>query len=262
MIEGERWRGRVALQLSRPASVTSRQSAIQTQIGHDQKYKHKNALRATVDERLVIQSWNLNPYIVAQQRNRKDPRNHPVLVRQLAGVLPLVRKSLRKFGLEKVDEQITKYFDFCTSGQHINEGRSYGFKSLSGFLEKLTTVTAVGGRGWWDEGEASTGVEDDPLAKRIALSFEKTFCENSGLLAQLDEKGWQHFSRAAVKIRRFIDRQKRRSVSLSESDMIQNLLECVDETFAMKGEPVYPGHLSSDSVWTLLLQLMSEKGLV
>ena len=164
--------------------------------------------------------------------------------------------------MEKIDEQIVKYFEYCGSGRHIQDGRSYGFKSLGGFLEKLLTVTKEKSVAWWDEGEAESGVQDDPLTKRIAESFEMTFAENSGLVAQLDEKGWQHFSRSAVKIRRFIDRQKRRGVAFTEGEMIAHLLECIDETFAMKGESVYPAHVSSDAVWALLSQLLSEKGIV
>ena len=61
MNEGERWSGQSALQLTRPRSIpiTNRQVAIQNQIGNDKKFHHKNSLRATVNERLVIQAWNL-----------------------------------------------------------------------------------------------------------------------------------------------------------------------------------------------------------
>jgi len=258
------WRGSVIISSAATKKSNNRQNAIRGQVG--EKFKFKHVIRATVDERHVVRAWNRSRYIQAQEkRSDREARNYPLPFRKIAAALPLVRKTLREVSLVKIIRNMETYFDFCTAGGHIWEGQSHGFKTLTGFLEKIRTVHKKGERPWWDIRETPTRVVDDEhvrLTNRIANSFAQTFMEEGKFPLIQGSKEHVQFAKAASQMVHYISRKKRQGIELTQTDMIKYLLEFVDELFAQYDDPVYPAHLSSSAVWSALPQFLSEKGII
>lgn len=268
---GGTWQGHVAVQpvvdVPTPAPVaTTRMAAIQKELG--QKGRHNNVLRATVPERQVVRAWNRSKYIKALEMKSKDqrePRNNPVLFKEIPQVLPIVRSALRVMGVTEILRHMETYFDFCCTGEHIWEGKSHGFKSLQGFLEKLLVLNKSKEKPWWDtRTTAARTVNDDNarLTTRIANSFAQTYMNEQKFPLEEGSKDHANFARTAERMVSFINRKKRQGVELTQTDMIKCLLEFVDTYFANHGDPVYSAHLSSEAVWSALPAFLSEKGVI
>lgn len=268
---GGTWQGRVAVQpvidvtTSAPVA-TARLSAIQKEMSL--KGRHNNVLRATIPERQVVRAWNRSKYIMALElkpKDQREPRNNPVLFKEIPQVLPIVRSALRTLGVTEVLRHMETYFDFCSTGEHIWEGKSHGFKSLQGFLEKLLLLNKTKEKAWWDtRATAIRAVNDDNarLTMRIANSFAQTFMNEQKFPLLEGSKDHANFAKTAERIVSFIGRKKRQGVELTQADMIKYLLEFVDAFFANHGDPVYSAHLASESIWAALPAFLSEKGVI
>lgn len=259
---GDRWRGRVSIAPS--SNGSGRQGAITEQISNKSRYR--NVVRATVDERKVIRAWNRSQYIRNQERSTdRESRNYPLPFRKITQTLPLVRKVLRGIGVVETIRNMETYFDFCSTGGHIWEGRNHGYKTLTGFLEKLLVYHKGKERPWWDVRDTPSRVihdENARLTNRIANSFAQTFMDEEKFPLEEGSKQHHHFMQAATQMVRYIARKKRQGIELSQTAMIQHLLEFVQEMFENEGDPVYPAHLSSEAVWSVLPEFLSEKGVI
>ena len=266
LTSGKRWRGRVC---ATPAKMTGRASAIQQQI--KTKRSHAAIVRATVPERKIIRAWNRSKYIQAQSRlydkgEQRDSRNYQVPFKDIVKMLPVVRKALREVGFARIIRSMETYFDFCTVGDHIWEGKSHGFKFLNGFLEKIIALHKNKERPWWDTRETPTrDVKDENprLTHRIAHSFAQTFMDEEKFPLEEGSKEHAHFQKTAQRMVTYINRAKRRGIELTQTQMIKYLLECVDVLFDGDGDVVYPAHLSSSATWDAALpQYLKEKGVI
>ena len=278
---GTPWVGPVSIQLDKPLKklvpVTakvevmpfkplSRMTAIEKEMG--QKGHHNNVLRATVPERQVVRSWNRSKYIraiEAMPKDERDPRNNPVPFKDIRYVLPTVRKALRAMGVTEILRHMETYFDFCSTGEHIWEGQSHGFKSLQGFLDKLLVLHKSKERPWWDTRTTATRVVNDDNARltiRIANSFAQTYMSEQKFPLEPGSKDHANFVKTADRMVNFINRKRRQGVELTQTDMIKHLLEFVETYFANHGDPVYSAHLSSEAVWSALPAFLSEKGII
>ena len=181
-------------------------------------------------------------------------------------MLPVVRKALREVGFIRIIRSMETYFDFCAVGNHMWEGKSHGFKSLNGFLEKIITLHRSKERPWWDTRDTPTRVINDEhvrLTHRIAHSFAQTFMDEERFPLEEGSKEHAHFQKTAERMVRYISRAKRRGIELTQTDMIKNLLECVQDLFDGEGDVVYPAHLSSSATWSgALPQFLKEKGVI
>jgi hypothetical protein len=228
--------------------------------------KYVEILRATVDERKVIRAWNRSKYIKQQESaQERDPRNYPVAFRRIPDVLPLVKKALKTVGFVETVRNIETYFSFCSTGQHIWEGQSHGYKSLKGFLEKLLLLNKTGEKGWWDVRDLPIQLVDDEhtrLTIRVANSFSQTFMGEEKFVMEVGDKNYISFMKAAQHIIRYINRKKRQGIELSQTEVIKNLLEFLESLFDKESERVFPGHLCSESVWASFPSFLIEKGVV
>jgi len=268
---GGTWRGHVALQpvvdVPTPAPVvTTRMAAIQKELG--QKGRHNNVLRATVPERQVVRAWNRSKYIKAlelKSKDQREPRNNPVSFKEIPQVLVIVRLALRTMGVTEILRHMETYFDFCSTGEHIWEGKSHGFKSLQGFLEKLLLLNKTKEKPWWDTRATAIRAVNDVNARltiRIANSFAQTYMNEQKYPLVEGSKDHANFAKAAERMVSFITRKKRQGIVLAQGDVIKYLLEFVETFFANHGDPVYSAHLSSESVWSALPAFLSEKGVI
>lgn len=271
LARGDVWKGEVIITppsplFRPPIKKSTRMSAIVNETA--QKGQHRNVLRATVPERQVIRGWNRSKYMRAldgMSKEERDPRNNPVVFKEISIILPLVKKCLRDMGVTEILRHMETYFDFCSMGEHIWEGKSHGFKSLSGFLEKLLVLHKTKEKPWWDtRATSSRAVVDDnaKLTIRIANSFAQTYMKEQKFPLESGSKDHANFVHAAQKIVSFINRKKRQGVELTQADMIKYLLEFIDVTFSNYGDPVYSTHLASDAVWSSLPAFLSEKGVI
>jgi len=262
LVCGERWRGVINLHPSAKSSASRRQKAIESQI--QEKGQFNNVIRATVDERTIIRAWNRSPYIKSQlEKEQRESRNHPLPFKEIAKALPLVRKAIREVGVAPVIRNMETYFDFCLTGGHIWEGQNHGYKTLTGFLEKLIVIHKEKKQPWWDIRDTPSRIINDDnarLTNRIANSFAQTFMQEDKFPLVPGSKEHHHFMKTAVEIQSFIKRKSGQGIELTQTQMIRALLEFVQELF--DNAPVYPAHLPSSSIWYALPQFLDEKGLI
>jgi len=262
LVLGERWRGSVVLLPGEQNGSSRRQRAIQEQ--QREKGRYNNVVRATVDERKVIRAWNRSRYIRSQaSKEDRESRNHPLTFRKIASSLPLVRKALRTVGLAPIIRNMETYFDFCSTGGHIWDGQNHGYKTVTGFLEKLIALHKEGKQPWWDTRDTPRRVINDDnarLTNRIANSFAQTFMNEEEFPLEEGSKEHHHFMKTSQRMVGFIKRKGRQGVELTQTEMIRALLEFVEDLF--DNDPVYPAHLSSSSIWSALPQFLEEKGLL
>jgi len=259
----ERWRGRVNV-TPKVANGKGRINAIEAHITNTKKYR--NVCRATVNQRNVIKAWNNNEYILALESVAdREVRNFPLPFNKIRENLPLVSRAIREVEVANILKYMKSYFAFCATGGHIWDGRNHGFKTLTGFLEKLIRLKKEKTEPWWTQMEApATQVHDlnTKLTNRVANSFAQTFMEEKKFPLEVGSKEHGHFIKTAAQIVSYINRKKRQGVELTETQMITYLLEFVMDLFNEQGDVVYPAHLSSSAVWASFPQYLSEKGLL
>ena len=257
---GERWRGGIV--------ITPLRKGLATELQAGPPKRSITIVRATVDERRIIRAWNRSRYIKALESKPpqlREDRNNPVHFKEIIAVLPFVKRAIKVIGTAEVIRGIESYFDFCMNGGHIWEGRSHGFKSLAGFLEKILALEKEKKVAWWDSRATPTRIVVDDnvrLTKRIADSFAQTFMGEDQYPMEEGSKEHAHFSRTAAQMVRFISRKQSQGLTIAQAEMIKYLLEFVDDLFAKQGDVVYPGHLSSSSVWSALPQYLKDRGVL
>jgi hypothetical protein len=179
--------------------------------------------------------------------------------------LPIVKKALRVVGFVDIVRNIETYFDFCSTGQHIWEGQSHGFKSLSGFLEKLILLKKTNERPWWDVRDVPIRHVDDEhgrLTIRVANSYAQTFMGEDKFEMEIGDKNYIAFMKTAQHIIKYIVRKKRQGIELSQTEIIKNLLEFLESLFDKESDRIVPGHMCSESIWASFPQFLSEKGII
>lgn len=264
VLDSRSWRGSVSVDRFR---TTTRAFAIREQLVA--KTRYRDASRATIEERKVIRAWNRSKYIAnLEKASYRESRNLKLPFNKINENLPLIKQALREVSLVEIERSMEAYFEFCSKGEHIYDGRSHGFKTLTGFLLKLIELHKSKQRGWWDIRESATQITNaqDPnarLTKRIADSFARTFLEQDHFDLENNAKAHSHFQKTAHEIVKYIARQKRRrGIELTQKTMIENLLFCVSDLFD-DGSAVHPGHLSCAAMWTdILPQYLKAQNLV
>lgn len=258
--KGVRWRGLVVASLA----ATTRHGAIAAQI--TEKRKFVNVVRATLPQRKVIRAWNRSRFIRSLEAAQdRETRNYPLPFKKIKEHLPLVQKALNKVGYESIIRSMESYFDFCSTGEHIWDGRNHGFKSLNGFLEKLVALQKSKERPWWDVKEtAIRAVQDDNvrLTHRIANSFAQTFMDEEQYPLEEGSKQHLNFVKAAARLVSYSNRLRRKGIELNQGQLIGYLLAFIQSIYDRSDDCIYPGHLSSDAIWTALPQYLQEKGVI
>lgn len=267
LLLGHHWRGEVNISLPAKLAVRkagNRTSAIAKQTS--EKRKFKNIVRATVPERQVIRAWNRSSYIQAQEGSaNREIRNHPLPFKKIKESLPIVRRAIKTVGTPQIVRATEAYFDFCTRGEHIWEGSNHGYKTVTGFLEKLIAVTKSKETPWWDSKETAVRVVTDPnskLTKRVANSFAQTFMDEDSYPLEAGTKEHRSFAKTSSQIVNYIARKRRQGILLTEKEMITNLFEFVIDLFNKSDEVIYPSHLASSAIWSAFPQYLQEKGII
>jgi len=268
LLLGQNWAGEVSIgpQRKQPSRTGSgRAGAIHQQVA--QKGKFKDTVRATVDERLVLRAWNRSRYIQAQERSGdRESRNFPLPFNKIKESLPVVRKALSTVGLHEVIRTTEAYFDFCSAGGHVWDNSNHGYKTITGFLQKLVAVKKAKEKPWWDTKDSPKKQAEDnhpKLTKRVADSFAQTFMDEEKFPLEEGSKEHRFFIKTAAQIVNYISRKKRQGLELTQKEMITNLFEFVMELFDDKsGTAVYPSHLASSAIWSAFPQYLQEKGVI
>jgi len=210
----------------------------------------------------ILDSWNNSDFVRrVGSGSVQDSRNKPVPKEDLPQVIPLIRKAISMLGVEKIKERMVAYFQCCTEGRHIWEGTNHGFKHLGGFLTKVMNCEKASQIPWWELRENENKIEDrnPELTQIIADVFAQKFLKTASFNLDSSSSDRAKFVKAAEYLASVVE-----SVSLPFDDpvtsMLNYLMNCVESIYSDRGEVVFPGALSSGSLWRIYLpQYMSEQ---
>ena len=228
--------------------------------------------RASIDERLVVRAWNRDPYIQGNHNSdTREARNNAVPFGELKNVMPTVAKALKSIGKDEILRSMKIYFEFCGKGGHIWHKVNHGFRHVEGFLKKLIALHKDRQRGWWDIQDdpgriLKSALMSNPLARRVAHSFAYNFLNMDMFIfdSETRPKDIENFIDCAARIKSFVKWCKRRGDGdVTDRDVLQGLLECLDELFVQREEKVYTSYLSSPAIWkTALVQHLRDNGVL
>lgn len=227
----------------------------------------RNYTRLIVEERLVLREWNRSDCVKAA-RAAKESRNYAIQPNEIIAAIPTIREALKHIDFEIIIQDMRKYFKSCERGDHIWEGVNHGFKNLLGFLKKIIESHKKQTRVWWDNAEnlefvMATRGQENRLATRIANSFAKTFLRQERYDFSVDSSAMRSFVVAADNLLRLIEKYKEKNVELTQRQVIEGLLECIDDYYVENGGKVTAKHLISPTLWASILpQHLHEKGVI
>lgn len=196
------------------------------------------------DGREIIKYWNNSEFITYAKKNRDtERRNFPTTISNLNGSqIVIVKRAITMIGVEKIKEEMDKYFAKCLRGAHIWDRTNHGFKSSVGFLAKLVQLKRTGGSPWWENDFVGEQDEDPRVTQMLADLFANRFLGQSKYNIAKDTK--EH--RCFIKFRRNL---KKRLKTVN----IQVAANVVFGVLAESYTTVYPAQLCSKTTWTILI---------
>lgn len=214
------------------------------------------------DEQLILDLWNNSRFISSIRSGEiADSRNCTVSQKDLPIVLPLIKKSLRDIGSERIKYHLEKYFECCGKGGHIWDGANHGFKHLGGFLTKIMNCEKSSQMPWWESSRESMSqvIDPDPeITQYVADKYSEEFlCQSKFDLSQ-SEKEHRRFVAVANLVKRIEE-----AVTLPTTEPFDSILKwifkCARNSAESMGSVVSPGSLTSGYLWRIVIpQFLSE----
>lgn len=200
----------------------------------------------------LVARWN-GSEVVNNAVADGSTKNQPMDVDRLQIKRRPMQLALDEVGYDVIVEEMDAYFEACLSGYNEPDpGRNYAFKSLDGLLSRIRQWKRKGGAGrpWWRRrGAAPRKYSDsDPEHTHIIADlFAERFLgrHRYGKLTN-PSRAYECFARAASRVRKLAQ-----ELGVGEERVENALMDVVADLPG--GGTVYPGHLTTDSVWQIAL---------
>lgn len=212
------------------------------------------AIIAIPQEQQILEAWNNSDFIKAVASGKiTDARNRVVKPKDMKDVQPALRRALKELGTNAVLEHMRKYLAACTESKHIWDGTNHGYKHLGGFLRKIVRYKSACQTPWWERGDISrmvTEIEDlhPKTTQRIADAYASEFMGASSYNLSKFPKDHIRFTLAARIVAELAELQILPFAKPVDS-LVEHIMGCARSLYGDKSEPVYPGHITSETFW-------------
>jgi len=197
--------------------------------------------RLSIEVQRLLDAWNCSEYVLAHPN---EGRNKPILDDNVKSHLPIIDRAIKSFGIESIIILIDEYFEACSRGEHLYNGRNRGYSHLGGFLRKLVTVKGNRRKLWWAGGHASIQDDHPKLTKQVANAYAKKFLGRSSYGLKNPSNEYREFASTADWIEIMAPK-----TSLKPTTLLRYLLDCVEQEAHARGRTVTPAWLNSELTW-------------
>lgn len=205
---------------------------------------------------LVFEFWN-------QYKGRAPWKSHEKVSYDIAAA---INEALKHYSVQEICSAIDNYSKVLFDGKCR---WTYAW-SLSIFLSVKNGVTKDAPRKWYQflpdnfvmanyltdrptKELADEGEYDVELVNKLIKSYSNMI-NNKGFIPGQRQK--HKFIEASRMAQEFFGRHK-----IQKENWVHHLMQCLNNVYLEKGEVLYPGHLSSDNTWSILLpQYLIELG--
>jgi len=204
------------------------------------------------DEAKLVKAWNDDPYIRGQAK--VESRNDPIRDDEVMAHLRIVRKALDVIGLDKLLTTMASYMAACSDGRHVWKGAhdvrssNHGYKTLTGFLQKLLELKRKGkGKPWWMKGEKVVVDEHPELTLLVADVFARKLLSREKFGLKPEDRAYQQFKAAADIVAVVAERNP---WGLDAARVAGEAIECLGGYI---DGVISPGHMAGEHLWKVAL---------
>ena len=218
-------------------------------LGKAAKAAAGNPMDLSKTERLIVDAWNDSEFI--RDYAAGESRNNPVPPREVPRLVPLLRRSIKEVGPEKLLGLMQQYFDCCLRQGHVWDDRNHGYSHLGGFLRAVVAWQRKGESApYWAERAEASPVKDQhaPTTKVLADAYAKRFLGRAEFGLVNPSQDYSRFAAAAARVAAF----RRKNPAWPEDRIIGHLLDAVAGAWGLGGSPP-PGALASERTWSVTL---------
>ncbi len=247
-----RWNGSVSAILTGPTSSRL------VKIAHLREAKTIRRRAPSPEVTWLVREWNRRseppPYIQPDRNRNFDMKK-----------LHLCRKEIESltdwYEQARLKGMLKQYFEQCTVGKHIWEDIDHRYKTLSGWVKAVVKAHALNSLCWWEEMPdvekplkrgSDYILENDPYpetTKLVADTYAQLVLDREDY--GKEDKNWIKFQVAAKKVEDAYedgDIPARRVVFVKA--VVRAAIKMNDD---FDGGAVYPGHLTADNLWQVVL---------
>ncbi len=193
----------------------------------------------------IIEYWNNSKFIAYASKHRDiEKRNFKIDYDKFGtNSVKIVKKAIADIGVDKIKEEMDKYFDRCEKGEHIWDSTNHGFKNVVGFLTKLLKIERIGGPAWWEDMSVKLDDEDPRVTQMLADLFAEKFLDRDKFIIEQNSKEHVYF----IKFRKLLIKRMTKQQNIRfAADIVFNALR---ESYSV----VQPKQLCSKNTWTVLI---------
>lgn len=241
----------------------SRKKALRSRVlqrQHVRSHRPQTPVRASPVVRQVISGWNRHPFILGLIRERgPEVRHYQVGKRDLKETISLVKKVLKGVRPDRLLDSMGQYLAACERGEHVWDGVNHGFRSLSGFLQRLSRDQRQGRNAWWEKRQNEVvrkPIEDaHPATTRFLIRlYANAFLKGNDYNPPNPSREYQYFVTASQRMSRFMKERGLRSKKAVATVMIKCLQQLGQDRI------VYPGNFAMDTLWNVMIpQMMGDE---
>ena len=206
----------------------------------------RKAAKSAGGQDRLVEAWNSWSYIAkaaaaGEGRNRKMEGwrlKRPEVRRRLD-------KALDALGVDELLRLMAVYQAACERGEHLRESRNFGYSYLDGFAERVTQAIAAGDTLWWQRTRRQPAADPNAASTQaLADAYAAKFLGRPRYGLKVGTPAHEKFVAGAARLGTYAAK-----AGVPAAKAQADLLACA----AAGWEQVYPGHLSCDHLWLVLL---------
>jgi len=194
----------------------------------------------------VVDAWNEHEYIRFGALHER--RNNPIEMDDVDEQRARILYAVNVVGRDELLDQMAAYLTACSEGLHIRDRKNFGFKNLTGFINKMIhwqkdkKKTPL----WWSRGSVEKVEDNHPkLTLHIADQYAKIFLGRKKYGVKNPSIAYRHFKLAGDRIIKYYD-----SVDLWEiNEIVHMLLKCIKSHCNKTNGTPSAARLCSDHTW-------------